>query len=62
MNFIFEKNFFFFFLLSVCFKVFDTDHDGKLGKDELKAMLEALMVIRKENSSPEELVSQLNAY
>lgn len=38
-----------------CFKVFDTDHDGKLGKDELKAMLEALMVIRKENSSPEEL-------
>ncbi|CAI9715032.1 ubiquitin carboxyl-terminal hydrolase 32-like [Octopus vulgaris] len=38
-----------------CFKIFDTNHEGKLDKDGLKSMLEALVLIRKENNSPEEL-------
>lgn len=43
------------FLLTVCFKVFDTDHDGLLSKAELEQMVEAMLVARKENKSPDEM-------
>lgn len=42
---------------SVCFKVFDKDHDGQLNKQELMEMLESLHIVRNEYNSPETLVS-----
>ncbi|XP_052801941.1 ubiquitin carboxyl-terminal hydrolase 32-like [Mya arenaria] len=38
-----------------CFKVFDTNHDGKLGEGELREMLDALVAIRIDNKPVEEL-------
>lgn len=41
-----------FFLLwfsSVCFKVFDVDHDGVLSRDELHEMVVALLEVWKDN-------------
>ncbi|ESO97937.1 hypothetical protein LOTGIDRAFT_153048 [Lottia gigantea] len=41
-----------------CFKVFDMDHDGKLNKDDVHQMLQALEVIRKEYKSPAALEAE----
>lgn len=35
--------------LSVCFKVFDVDHDGVLSRDELHEMVVALLEVWKDN-------------
>ncbi|XP_060562624.1 ubiquitin carboxyl-terminal hydrolase 32-like [Ruditapes philippinarum] len=40
-----------------CFKIFDTDHDGKLGEQELREMIDSLVAIRMENKDPEQLES-----
>ena len=45
-----------FFFCTVCFKVFDSDHDGKLSLAELKEMLQALLLIEKCNTVPESQV------
>lgn len=36
-------------VLSVCFKVFDVDHDGVLSRDELHEMVVALLEVWKDN-------------
>ncbi|BFZ19073.1 hypothetical protein BsWGS_22113 [Bradybaena similaris] len=41
-----------------CFKVFDLDHDSRLNEVEVKAMLEALNIVRKVYNSPAVLQSQ----
>ena len=43
-------------LHAVCFKIFDSDHDGLLSRDELEAMIAAMMVVRKENRTQQQLV------
>ena len=43
--------------VSVCFKVFDTDRDGRLSRTELTNMVEAMLAIRKENKTRSKLVS-----
>ncbi len=48
--------YFWFCLCTVCFKVFDSDHDGKLSLAELKEMLQALLLIEKCNTVPESQV------
>ncbi|KAK2185909.1 hypothetical protein NP493_217g02044 [Ridgeia piscesae] len=40
-----------------CFKVFDTDHDGRLSQTELERMLEAMLLVRRENTPPRKLAS-----
>lgn len=40
-----------------CFKIFDTNHDGKLDHSELQEMIDCMVAIRMENKPPEELVS-----
>lgn len=41
--------FFLLWLPSVCFKVFDVDHDGVLSRDELHEMVVALLEVWKDN-------------
>ena len=42
---------------AVCFKIFDTNHDGKLDHSELQEMIDCMVAIRMENKPLEELVS-----
>ena len=42
--------------VSVCFKVFDSDHDGMLSRDDLISMLESMLAVRKENMSVDDQV------
>ena len=42
--------------VAVCFKVFDMDHDGRLSQEELERMLEAMLLVRQENTPPHKLV------
>lgn len=46
-----------YLLFSVCFKIFDLDHDGKLSQQELQEMIDNLVAIRMENKPHDELVS-----
>jgi Ca2+-binding EF-hand superfamily protein len=46
-------------IFTVCFKIFDTDHDGKLGEQELREMIDSLVAIRMENKDSEQLVNKL---
>ncbi|XP_071094049.1 ubiquitin carboxyl-terminal hydrolase 32-like isoform X1 [Haliotis cracherodii] len=41
-----------------CFKVFDKDHDGKLSAEDVKSMLFALDVVRREYKSPAALEAE----
>ena len=43
--------------ISVCFKIFDTDFDGKLSQADLQAMIDCLVALRMENKSPEDLLN-----
>ncbi len=43
-------------LFAVCFKIFDKDHDGLLNRQEVDAMIEAMIIVRQENRTTEELV------
>ena len=45
------------FLSTVCFKVFDSDQDGRLNEAEVTAMCEALKTVRQEYNSEATLVS-----
>ncbi|KAI0214878.1 Ubiquitin carboxyl-terminal hydrolase 32 [Lamellibrachia satsuma] len=40
-----------------CFKVFDMDHDGRLSQEELERMLEAMLLVRQENTPPHKLAN-----
>lgn len=40
-----------FFLLAVCFKVFDIDSDGILNMEEITEMINILLFVSKESSS-----------
>ncbi|ELT99007.1 hypothetical protein CAPTEDRAFT_129894 [Capitella teleta] len=42
-----------------CFKIFDADQDNLLSRAELEDMIAIMMVVRKENSSPDQLVNDL---
>lgn len=44
-------------LFTVCFKVFDTNHDGKLSQSELRDMVECLVLVTYENRPKMEMVS-----
>jgi len=37
--------------VSVCFKIFDTDHDGQLSHSELRDMMSVMLHVRKENTT-----------
>lgn len=52
----FVNTFLHLFLSAVCFKIFDADHDGFLSPKELKAMVSAMMAVRSETKSVEEMV------
>ena len=40
------------FSISVCFKVFDKDHDGKLNSEDITDMMAALNTVLEEYKSP----------
>ena len=41
---------------TVCFKIFDSDHDGLLSESELRCMIEAMIIVRQENCTVDEKV------
>ena len=40
-----------FFLLLVCFKIFDTDQDGELNEEEIRGMASGLLSIQNSNNN-----------
>ena len=45
-------------IVLVCFKVFDKDQDGLLNRKELEEMIEAMIIVRQQNTPPHLLVRQ----